>query len=91
MSVPASMQAEEGDPFMDAMTFHYLLSTHATEATTVGECVKSIKHHGGKVATSYDASAVTHVVLQTTAATDNNNGNGGAVQADPRLTLAFYA
>jgi len=70
--------AREGEQFMAGLTFHCAYH-NAMNAQVVGKLARSVEHHGGKVVARYDANVVTHVVLATTAAADNDIiANGGA-------------
>ena len=70
MSVPMpSLQAEDGDPFFEGFVFHYVINT--ADDAHIGDVAKSIRHHGGVISPHYDASAVTHVVLESSGDEDN--------------------
>jgi hypothetical protein len=76
----ASMQAEDGEPFMAGLVFHWVI--HNAPAAAIGEHAKSIEHYGGKVVSRYDAS-VTHVVLETTGG--GAVGDADDIEAGPGL------
>jgi topoisomerase (DNA) II binding protein 1 len=69
MSVPTypmpSLQADEGDPFLEGYVFHYLVNQASEAPHMVGDVAKAILHHGGVICAQYDAGKVTHVVLET--------------------------